>query len=330
MDDRFSIILGECLEGLENGSLNVEDCLQRFPEYRSQLEDLLVTAQSVSEVSRIEPRATFRRSARARLTSKLQNNQSVTIFEPIRLLIQNKPTYFSRRFAMTWIAIAVLLASLFGGGVAVQASVDALPGQTLYPLKTTLEEARLALANEDTKVDLYLDFADRRLAEAEQLLTQGAYAQVTSLFADYWETAANVAATVAYTPLTANAVEVNRAERLSSQVQTFTGLFEALPQEQQGYVWMLLEEEEEEIEDPGEGEEVEDPGEGEETDPTCMSHMLHPVGMKLAMQYGEEYDQVMTWFCQGFGFGEIMLAFQTSQATDMDMTAEEFCSSKLS
>jgi|GEM_PF-2487492 len=327
MDNRFSIILGECLEGLENGSLTVEGCLQRYPEYRHELVDLLATAQTVREVSRIEPRSSFRRSARARLLAKLPNNQFVTIFEPIRLLIQNKPTYFSRRFVMTWIAIAVLLASLFGGGVAVQASADALPGQALYPLKTSLEEARLALTGDEARIDLYLDFADHRLMEAEKLLAKGAYEQIPPLFGRFWDSAVKVAGKVSYTPHAADTAAAARSERFSAQIETFTSLFGTLPIAQQKLVWLTLDEGtdplpgEGEVIDPlpGEGEEVEQPVEGEDPfpAPTCMTHMIHPVGMKLALQYDTPYEEIMSWFCQGFGFGQIIHALQTSQVTEL-------------
>ncbi len=331
MDERFSIILAECLQGLENGSLTLEDCLKRHPQYREELADLLATAAALRETARIEPRATFRRSARARLMAKLPNNQFVTFFEPIRLLIQTRPFHFNRRFVMTWIAIAVLLASLFGGGVAVQASTDALPGQALYPLKVSLEDARLALADQETQLDLYLDFADRRLAEADRLLSTGAYDQLPSLFVKYWDTAATVAGKVSYTPLVSDEVDAARADRFSQQVQTFSGLLEALPLEQQQMIWLILEEEGEnpdegEEAEEQEGEEVEEPGENEEVEeliaePACMNHMIHPVAVKLSLQYDTPYNQLMGWFCQGFGFGEIMLALQASQSTEL--SAEE-------
>jgi hypothetical protein len=31
--------------------------------------------------------------------------------------------------------------------------------------------------------------------------------------------------------------------------------------------------------------------------------------MKLAQRYGVPYEEIMYWFCQGFGFGEIDLAY---------------------
>jgi len=45
----------------------------------------------------------------------------------------------------------------------------------------------------------------------------------------------------------------------------------------------------------------------------------HPVAAAIAETYGVEEEQVLAWFCEdGFGFGQIMLALQTSQASGSD------------
>jgi hypothetical protein len=44
----------------------------------------------------------------------------------------------------------------------------------------------------------------------------------------------------------------------------------------------------------------------------------HPVGSRIAHGYGVDYETVMGWFCNGqYGFGQIMLALQTSHFVDM-------------
>ncbi|MFO7625324.1 MAG: hypothetical protein R6V73_13330 [Anaerolineales bacterium] len=39
----------------------------------------------------------------------------------------------------------------------------------------------------------------------------------------------------------------------------------------------------------------------------------HPVGASIAARYQVEYSLVMSWFCDGYGFGQIMLALETSK-----------------
>jgi len=47
-----------------------------------------------------------------------------------------------------------------------------------------------------------------------------------------------------------------------------------------------------------------------ETDP-------HPLGQSIAETYEVSYDQVMTWFCSGYSFENILIALETSQAMDI-------------
>jgi hypothetical protein len=57
----------------------------------------------------------------------------------------------------------------------------------------------------------------------------------------------------------------------------------------------------------------------------------HPVAAGIAETYEIEYQTVIAWFCgdnidkdgENFGFGEIMLALQTSELEDDEITAEE-------
>jgi hypothetical protein len=38
----------------------------------------------------------------------------------------------------------------------------------------------------------------------------------------------------------------------------------------------------------------------------------HPTGLTLSARYGVPYEEIMGWFCQGYGFGEIDLAYELS------------------
>jgi len=74
------------------------------------------------------------------------------------------------------IAALALVATLLGGtGVAtVVASQDSLPGELLYPVKIWSEDVQLDLtADADQRIDLSMDFTDRRLEEIQQLLASG-------------------------------------------------------------------------------------------------------------------------------------------------------------
>jgi hypothetical protein len=50
-----------------------------------------------------------------------------------------------------------------------------------------------------------------------------------------------------------------------------------------------------------------------EPDWKCTDIQPHPVGKSIAEQFDVPYAQVMTWFCSGHEFEDILLALQTSE-----------------
>jgi hypothetical protein len=66
------------------------------------------------------------------------------------------------------VSIAVLILVIAGGST-VYASQSSLPGDTLYPVKTTVENLQLAITTSPAvKADLYLKFTQRRIDEVQQ------------------------------------------------------------------------------------------------------------------------------------------------------------------
>jgi hypothetical protein len=77
----------------------------------------------------------------------------------------------SRRLAVGGLTVGVAAGAL--GGVAA-ASTNALPGDTLYPLKRGMEDLKLDMASGDTaRGKIYLDMASTRLQEARRLMDRG-------------------------------------------------------------------------------------------------------------------------------------------------------------
>lgn len=46
--ESFTRVLADCVEALQEGGKTLEDCLERYPQYREQLQPLLETAQALS------------------------------------------------------------------------------------------------------------------------------------------------------------------------------------------------------------------------------------------------------------------------------------------
>ncbi len=76
--------------------------------------------------------------------------------------------------------LVVLVIVMFGGTTAtVLASQNSIPGDTLYPIKTTLERTRLSLARStETRIELQLEFAEFRLDEIEALIKEGRFQNI--------------------------------------------------------------------------------------------------------------------------------------------------------
>jgi hypothetical protein len=72
---------------------------------------------------------------------------------------------------------------------------------------------------------------------------------------------------------------------------------------------LLETQEPEEIGKPGEGDPDEDGRNLSEDGGTCTGAEPHPTGKSLALEYNVDYDVIMSYFCQGYGFGEIRLAY---------------------
>jgi hypothetical protein len=49
----------------------------------------------------------------------------------------------------------------------------------------------------------------------------------------------------------------------------------------------------------------------------CTDNNPHPMGQSIATTYEVSYEQVMTWFCSGYSFENILLALETSEAVDV-------------
>ncbi|HBY07427.1 MAG TPA: hypothetical protein DEH22_06445, partial [Chloroflexi bacterium] len=74
---------------------------------------------------------------------------------------------------MAWILVLTLAATLLGGGGVAYASDTALPGDMLYPVKMTVEDVRLGLANDAGDMDLLFGAVEARLAEIDALIGRG-------------------------------------------------------------------------------------------------------------------------------------------------------------
>lgn len=115
------------------------------------------------------------RAARGRARFLAQSAQPVSQNAFLRLI--NQILQFRKeRFSMNTILTLVLVFTALFGGTAgtVYAAQEALPTETLYPVKTLTEDLRLALASEpQARLTLLADLAQTRVQEMTQLAESG-------------------------------------------------------------------------------------------------------------------------------------------------------------
>lgn len=178
---------------------------------------------------------------------------------------------------MRRVIIAIIAVLFLAGFALIGAANGAAPGDTLYPLDRSLEEIRYGIVrNPEDQVAFRLANAEERLEEIEALLKRGSVEDVQTALLDF-------SAALAEVTDVAIAVEGGAALNTSDSLdKAFVG------------------------------------GKAN-TGAPCTGAVVHPVGEELANRYGAAeggYDEIMGWFCQGFGFGEIQLAYELAAASD--------------
>jgi len=164
MSRDFDNILNDCLERMLVKGKTVEECLQIYAEYATELESLLQTAKATKQALAIEPGAEFRARARYEFQSALQE-------------VKPRKAPFFWSWQPRWLTtLAITLAVLMAGIGTVAASRNSMPDSPLYTVKLASEQAQLTLTiSHIGKAELHAELADRRIAELAYMLdTYGA------------------------------------------------------------------------------------------------------------------------------------------------------------
>ncbi len=147
------------------------------PRLRKQL-DALREVPPRDPRRAVEGRAQFLKLA-AEMKPEKVHAQAVSsgLFWRLKKWIQPKHQLRKEGLKMVNILVAALMAIsvIFGGGAAAAyASQDAVPGDTLYPVKEVVEQAELTFTtNPQAKAELHLEFAQERVAEIQTLMAEG-------------------------------------------------------------------------------------------------------------------------------------------------------------
>ena len=167
-------VLATCLDDLRQDKASLCDCLERFPQYRDELEPLLRKSLILNNISEVKPRPELITNVFCQLMEQLSTRQSVTKQPLVRNINNTNGFIFHRRLSMLQIIIALVFALISATGGVVYASDAAEPGNSLYGLDLAIEQLGLFLApNGEAAARLHLDYASERLEEARGRLVEG-------------------------------------------------------------------------------------------------------------------------------------------------------------
>jgi hypothetical protein len=176
----FDGILDECLARMAAGE-SVDACLRRYPQHAAGLQPLLRVAAGLHALPRPEPGADAVLAGRQRMLAALREQKrarGVSISPLSRYARQIRDFFVPQegvqmRHVLRF-AVAMVLVMFVGTNLAVVASAGSIPGDPLYGVKRSWEEARLLLALRDqTRQQLEQQLLDRRQEEVRELLSMG-------------------------------------------------------------------------------------------------------------------------------------------------------------
>jgi hypothetical protein len=144
----FEHVLGECLRDLDEGVSNVEECLQHYPTFASDLEPILLTSAYIAHGREARLSPAFKARVRTRLIQQMHAHPRKT----------TRPRFMFMRLAAS---LAVVVLTLLAAGTAY--AQRALPGETFYAWKLASENVWRAVSPDPLGVDLAI--AERRMNE---------------------------------------------------------------------------------------------------------------------------------------------------------------------
>lgn len=180
-------VVQRCLEAIETGEESLDSVIARYPDLEDRIRPPLEAAIWLQQrKAYFDPKPEFVSESRRRLMAHIRASD-VPDQAPRRSVRDFFAAFARSRLALQF-ALALLLVAFLvvgTGGVALAAR-QALPGESLYPVKLAQERLRLALTfTEAGDARLHAEFAQERLLEVQQLVIERRYDLVDEALARY-------------------------------------------------------------------------------------------------------------------------------------------------
>ena len=143
------------------------------PQKKISLDDLERKLRSMNDIPVRDPQKHSKGKSRF-LSQAYEIRKTVPLSQEQRPVFWNKTRYGKER-KMTFTTIMLIFALVFGGsGGVVYAAQESMPEDTLYGVKLASEDVQDTLTfNQQSKVNLALAFANRRVEEMKALIEEG-------------------------------------------------------------------------------------------------------------------------------------------------------------
>jgi hypothetical protein len=304
----FDHLLERCLQEVEDTG-DIDVVLRRHPEHAEQLRPLLQLASTMREryAEVPEPQAQLA-VGRARLRREARQARRAAAAEQVAATRQEGRSSMRLRLVPTLVSIAVVVAVWMAGMAGVALAADASgPGEPLYSLDRTMEQIQLRLTYDpEAATQLRMRLTQERMDEIQGLVRKQDQERLEKALGDYGDAVGELALRSQAREQLADPARIAEMDQILARNE-----------EQMRYAFQMGEDEDD-LDDPQDPEEPDDDddkggrnGNGWYTNTTTVTH---PVALSLAREYNISATQVVSWFADGYGFGEIMHALKTSEA----------------
>ena len=179
MNREFDEALQSCLDLIRGGRETIDSVVALYPEYADELRaQLEIATWLTSAGNSLNPRPGFVSASRRRLVSRIQQESRSPLPVPLTWGERLGQLFSAQKLAPVGFVL-VLMLGLFVSGTVVSASQKAIPGDTLYSVKLTLEQIALATSLDDkSDAELQIQFVENRLTEVQALIVEERYDEV--------------------------------------------------------------------------------------------------------------------------------------------------------